>query len=304
MQLTPLRLAALGSAAVFTANLAVSGAEAQQLVTSFAPYTLTPTNGVWYEADVRLGGTASTVDLTGAGGALESNQPLPIGAALLTTDFTNDAKAEVGVIDSYGIPQDIFATLQLFYSYYKASNTGQNESAAPSIKLAVYNPVCDAVASDDDCYGQLVYEPYWNIAPPTAPPVPTDQWADVAIDGDNGLFWWTGGFGQPSGVGGPPLRTLNEWLSSGGFSSDFDDAHVVMVSIGVGTYNQGQIGYFDDVQISHDFDGGLDKWYDFEPAIGPPVDKNECKNDGWMNFNNPPFRNQGQCVSFVVSNRH
>jgi hypothetical protein len=302
------------SAAVLTTGLSVTEAGAQEVVLSFAPFTPTPTNGVWFESDVRAGGAASTEDLTGLGGNLETDQPLPIGAALLTTGFSNDDKAEVGVTDSYGMTQDIFATLELFYSYYKAGNPGQNASAAPSLRLAIYNPVCDDVASGGDCYGQLVYEPYWNIAPPAAPPVPTDEWRDVAIDGDSGLFWWTGGFGQPNGAGGPPLRTLNDWLNVPStdcirqppdkcFSSDFDDAYVVMVSIGVGTFNQGQIGYFDDVQITHQFGDGFDEWYDFEPAIGPPVDKNECKNGGWMTFNNPAFPNQGQCVSFVVSNR-
>ncbi len=36
--------------------------------------------------------------------------------------------------------------------------------------------------------------------------------------------------------------------------------------------------------------------------IGPPTDKNECKNGGWMTFNSPTFKNQGQCVSYVQSN--
>ncbi len=33
---------------------------------------------------------------------------------------------------------------------------------------------------------------------------------------------------------------------------------------------------------------------------GPVRDKEECKNNGWMNFNFPhAFNNQGQCISFV-----
>lgn len=35
----------------------------------------------------------------------------------------------------------------------------------------------------------------------------------------------------------------------------------------------------------------------------PPTSKDQCKKGGWASFNNPSFRNQGQCVSFVVSNR-
>ena len=38
--------------------------------------------------------------------------------------------------------------------------------------------------------------------------------------------------------------------------------------------------------------------HDFTP---PPANKDECKNGGWMTFTSPSFKNQGQCVSFVVS---
>jgi hypothetical protein len=33
--------------------------------------------------------------------------------------------------------------------------------------------------------------------------------------------------------------------------------------------------------------------------VGPPTDKNQCKKDGWKSFNNPAFKNQGQCVSYT-----
>jgi hypothetical protein len=294
----------LGGAAVLCANLGVIafGAQAQEIVTSFAPPGTTDT-GVWFENDVRTGGSASTANLTGSGGDLESNQPLPIGAAKLTTDVTNEAKAEVAVIDGYGMPQDILSSLQIFYSYHKAGHPdpGHNLFAAPSIKLTFFNPLCDDPASGDDCFGTLVYEPSWNQPGSIGASslVPIDQWIDVAIDSDTGVFWWTGGFGQPNTAGGPPLRTLGDWANE--FSLDVGDSELIQVSIGVGTFNQGQIGYFDDVQIVHDHDGGFDKSYDFEPQIGPPLDKDECKKGGWMSFNNPVFRNQGDCVSFVAS---
>ena len=42
-----------------------------------------------------------------------------------------------------------------------------------------------------------------------------------------------------------------------------------------------------------------------EPVlVGPPTTKDACKNGGWMTFNNPSFKNQGQCVSYVASNNH
>lgn len=34
-----------------------------------------------------------------------------------------------------------------------------------------------------------------------------------------------------------------------------------------------------------------------------PTSMDDCKNGGWMSFQDPSFRNQGQCVSYVVSHR-
>ncbi len=51
-----------------------------------------------------------------------------------------------------------------------------------------------------------------------------------------------------------------------------------------------------------DRDGIVDN-SDCDTQIGPPVDKDQCKNDGFMGFNNPTFRNQGQCVSYVNGRR-
>lgn len=35
-----------------------------------------------------------------------------------------------------------------------------------------------------------------------------------------------------------------------------------------------------------------------------PTSKDECKDEGWMDFTNPEFRNQGDCVSYVQSNEN
>ncbi len=37
------------------------------------------------------------------------------------------------------------------------------------------------------------------------------------------------------------------------------------------------------------------------PLVGPPTNKDQCKANGWMTFNNPTFKNQGDCVSFVAT---
>jgi hypothetical protein len=41
-----------------------------------------------------------------------------------------------------------------------------------------------------------------------------------------------------------------------------------------------------------------------EPGIGPPQNKEECKNGGWQTFNTPRiFKNQGDCIQFVNTGR-
>jgi hypothetical protein len=57
-------------------------------------------------------------------------------------------------------------------------------------------------------------------------------------------------------------------------------------------------GYFDNVVV--DASGDV-VTYDFEPALSPST-KDDCKKDGWMNFNAPAFKNQGQCVAWSNHN--
>ncbi len=38
--------------------------------------------------------------------------------------------------------------------------------------------------------------------------------------------------------------------------------------------------------------------------VGPPTTKDQCKHDGWKTFNNPSFKNQGQCIKWVEAKAH
>lgn len=218
-------------------------------------------NGSWFAADVRPGGAASVTSLVGAGGNLETAQPLPTGAAKLTTDATDAAKAEVSVRDSYGKASDILRTLDLHYSFYRTNLAGQNAAAAPSIKLTFFN-----ASYTGDGFVTLVYEPYWQTGSAVDPV--SDAWTAVDIDYTTGLFWQNGGFGQVNSFGGPPLKTMADWDAA--FDSGFDAADLVAVSMGIGTFNRGVTGYFDDVRISHASGAGYSAAYDFEPAAAVP----------------------------------
>lgn len=64
------------------------------------------------------------------------------------------------------------------------------------------------------------------------------------------------------------------------------------------TSDLGLDGYLDKVVVNV---GNDVTTYDFEPLLSP-ADKNACKNNGWKTFNNPVFKNQGDCVSYVNHN--
>lgn len=232
------------------------------VVNEIAPDTNTPTNGVWFANDIRFAGTAA-IEVLGGGGNLQNNAPLQDGAVKLTTSLDNNDKAEISVVDSYGRVSEIFSSLNVGYSYFKeANNPGDPVNApfaAPAIKLSFFN-------ANTNGFSTLIYEPTWNQPGQegTSQLVPTGDWIDVAITEDSGLFWTSGGFGEANSFGGPPLRTLDEWEDT--FTSDFLDADLVAISVGVGSFNPVQVGYFDDVRVSHDSGSGFDKQYDFEAA--------------------------------------
>lgn len=268
-----MKKALIGLALATVVLLCAGAAQAADItVTQLLALTPTPAVGSWYLSDVRTGGTASIVSLAGAGGTLGSGQPLPTGAAKLTTDMTNGAKAEVATYGDFGLASDLLSDIVLGYDFYKESVVGGNAFAAPSIKLTL-----SAASGTGDNYGTLVYEPTWNIGPGSLA-VPTNAWQHVSIGPGTGAessvnyggWWWDGGFEVGSGAGGPPLRSLSEWRSvfSGSDPTDFANAHVIALRVGVGTYNQGQVGYFDNVSIGSRT-GELDTVFDFEPAPVP-----------------------------------
>ncbi|MCG8490869.1 MAG: hypothetical protein MI743_04580 [Sneathiellales bacterium] len=214
----------------------------------------------WYKSDMREGGTASIESLSGKGGNLENNAPLPTGAAKLTTGLNNGDKAEVKISGNFGTVGDFIRNGTLSYDYFKSSSDA-NGSATASIKLEID----DGNTNSGDGYAVFVYEPYWNIVPTVSTQPPLDTWTNVDISGDSGTFWHTGIYGESNQAGGGNNgMTLEDWHEY--FGGDLLDALITGVSVGIGTYNQGVTTYFDDVKFGN---GQLDLAYDFEVSVIP-----------------------------------
>jgi len=215
---------------------------------------------------LREGGTAEIKDLTGLGGNLEGSQPLPNSAVKLTTRVGPSGDpdgAEIQTALDYGFASSVLTSINLGYDYHKAFVAGGNASAAPALKLSLFT-----AGGTGDSFGQLIFEPTWNGGPTT------NSWTSINIDQNTGSgsdatggWWWTGGFEIGSGGGGPPIRSLAEWAAAFTISdpTDFANAHVIGLGVGVGTNNQGQIGYVDNVRIAT---GNINKTYDFETRKG------------------------------------
>src|SRR5262249_2276209 len=105
-----------------------AGANAAQIdVTVLQP---TVTFGGGWGVSTTGAGTASLVDLTGTGGNLENNLPMPVGAALLTTGSDNNDRAGIGIADNFGDAITFLGKLEAAYSYFKVATAG-NAFAAP-----------------------------------------------------------------------------------------------------------------------------------------------------------------------------
>ncbi|KKQ98018.1 MAG: hypothetical protein UT24_C0005G0037 [Candidatus Woesebacteria bacterium GW2011_GWB1_39_12] len=66
--------------------------------------------------------------------------------------------------------------------------------------------------------------------------------------------------------------------------------HIATTSnrIGLSGLNSGNGGgSFDDFTLTSD------------SIVGPPIGRVQCKNSSWKTFNNPAFKNQGDCVSYL-----
>jgi hypothetical protein len=84
------------------------------------------------------------------------------------------------------------------------------------------------------------------------------------------------------------------------------DASSIVAGSGI-TFPTGTISSVDvfiDVKGSADLTNIVFNGVTQVPAVttvGPPTSKSACKHGGWKTFNNPTFKNQGRCVSYVAS---
>ena len=269
-----------GTTAGFLAVVTVTGAFAASTV------VVTPSNPQgWSTSDTRPGGNVATI--------ADATSPYPTGALQLTTDATTTAKAQY-----LHAANDSLSTVTEL-GYHTKQNSG------PSFAAASYQLILDINGGTlaDGGFTTMVYEPYQNGVVTNGT---WQQW-DVAA----GQMWSSrsvtdgGSCVLSAGFGGAPFYTL------AGLQANCPNAVVIGFGVNIGSNNPSYDVETDGVNYNgttYDFE--LDPVATPTPSATPtplpvPTSKDACKNGGYKTLtdqNGNPFKNQGQCVSYVNHN--
>jgi hypothetical protein len=129
----------------------------------------------------------------------------------------------------------------------------------------------------------ITFEPIYQTSQGTVTLNSWQHWSAVT-----GL-WWSDTLGGP-----PPLFTLATYIASHPNATILggSNPNLILATGCGGAAWTNFVGNADKLTING-------TTFNFEPAIGPPTSKAQCKKGGWRQFNNPSFKNQGQCVAYA-----
>jgi hypothetical protein len=152
-------------------------------------------------------------------------------------------------------------------------------------------------ASDGNCYNGFAFNAVFDLTS-AAVTLPNDVIVGVAYNTN------TYGY-NPVGAAGP-YESLNVGALSGPASVGTDDNadNVFWNTSQAAFYADGGVagvGIFrQDTNWTPNGTVAL-KITATPTLVGPPVSKDQCLKGGWTTFNNPSFKNQGDCVSFIAT---
>lgn len=208
----------------------------------------------------------------------------PEGMGSVEMSVSGTERVNVATYRFSGTPLADITTLA--YSTYNPS-AGNGGSADRSGYLH-FNVDFDG---SDTWQSRLVYVPRDNGT------VMQDEWQEWDALNNGDALWRYSGSVWP-GTTDPGLSTTKTWDE---ILAMYPDARVRVTDsfMGVRVGEPYANGYTENVDAFKFGTADGTTTFDFEPLVGPPTDKDECKKDGWMSFNNPSFKNQGQCIQYV-----
>jgi len=227
--------------------------------------------------------TRATTPATGTFVIGPGSPPLGVGSFEMKTPLATD-KGTLFNFDHVGTRlADINA---ISYATYREGTSTATAGQLPSINIQV-----DANGAAPGGFTTLVFEPIYN---PSQGSIQDNVWQ--TWNAFNGIWWST------RDINGVCANTC--YVSWHDIVAANPDA-TILGGFGVnqGSGNGGLFAATDALTLGV---GGMSWTYNFEP-FRTPTTKDDCKNGGWMNLrtaNGEPFRNQGQCVSYVNHVNH
>ena len=232
---------------------------------------VTPNNqpAVWPTTALTPGGSFDFVEGP-------ATPPLGRGSLHLVTT-TGTSKVQLGNGDYNGTVLENIDTMS--YSTYRSSASTGSAVQVPSYQLAVQTP---------SGFTTLVFEPVYNTGQGS---IVNDTWQSWdAYNGGNGVWWSTRTI--------PGVCAFNCFVQWSDIVAANPGSTVLGILINQGSGNPGIDANVD--ALTFGASGNATTW-NFEPLTGPPTSKDQCKNGGWQDFDNPTFKNQGDCVSYVAT---
>ena len=210
----------------------------------------------------------------GAGSFQMTTATIDGKATLLTSDWLNRPLSELSAMD---------------YWTYRSSASTSPSYVAPSINIAIFTNV----SGPGTGFATLVFEPLYSYGNSA---IHDDEWQNwdttkPSVTGFAGGWWVTRQVGT--------ICPTACYTTLAGIQAQAPDATIIGLGVNVGRGPASFVGAVDALSLTM---AGEKTTYDFEFL---DEIKGNCKNDGWKEFHNPIFKNQGDCVSFFASaNRH
>jgi hypothetical protein len=254
---------AAGAAALAAAGVAIA-----------ATVTVSPSGMDGWSAVNDTCGAASTAAIDFVAGP--GTPPAGTGSARFTVGANGDSYPTLRTANHDGTKLSDLTALD-YWTYVSAAPGSQ----APYIDLYVD---WNGDNARDDI---LTFEPVYNGT------VTMNTWQHW--DAYSGQ-WWSDVMGGP-----PPLTTLSAYVAAHPNATILagEQSLILAAGCGGGAWT-GFVGNADALTVG--VSGANTTTYDFEPGpalVGPPTSKDQCKKGGWKSFNNPSFKNQGQCIAYV-----
>lgn len=211
----------------------------------------------------------------------------PLGAGSVQMSVSGTQRKNLATYQFSGTPLSSITKLA-FSTYNPSAGNGGSSTRSGYLQFNV------------DFNGTDTWQRRLTFVPANNGTVVQDSWQEWdVIAGGNAAWTYSGAVWPGTGISGFTPRTWSDILASyPGVRIRVTDSF-----LGVRVGEPYANGYTENVDKFVFATAAGETTFDFEPAIGPATNKDQCKNDGWKVFNSPHYKNQGECVSSVVSQK-